>query len=220
MPAVPPRPGEPPSQSRMPPVPPRTAWEERPVSPPPPHPAEVSDRWFVSDAFPRDPAARLEEEWTATWEQNSRARPGRHSEPPATGGRRRREDPVPELLPDPEPEPPRPPDPARRHARPDNGAASTGGRRRAPEPNSDWQELADWDPVVRATRNNRNGSHSNDEPARRPAQQPSGTHSREQTGRRPAQQPSGSHSTGGHSVADLLAAHGSTEPRRRRRRED
>jgi hypothetical protein len=193
MPAVPNR-SEPPSASRLPPVPARAAWEEHP-----PHPAEVSDRWFVTEAFGPDPSARLEAEWNATWEQNRRQTPlGRHSEPPpapaAPGGRRRREDPVPELLPDAEEESPS----GRRHARQDGGG---GGRRRAPEPESDWQELADWDPVVRATRNSRNGSHSRDE------------------NRPPPRQHSGSHSTGGHSVADLLAAHGSTEPRRRRRRD-
>jgi hypothetical protein len=106
-------------------------------------------------------------------------RPGRHANEP-TGGRRRRAEPEP---------------PARRHARPDE---ETGGRRRRAEETPSWQELAAWDPVVKATsRTWAAGSHAGE----------------------PEPEASGSHATG-HSVADLLAQHGADRPRRRRRRED
>jgi hypothetical protein len=94
------------------------------------HPAEVSDRWFVRDTFPEEPP-----------------RNGRHASGPIEnpGGRRRRDEPQPEPS---------------RHGRPEE----TGGRRRrAEEPgggrrraeDSQWQELAAWDPVVRATQGSR-----------------------------------------------------------------
>jgi hypothetical protein len=156
----PPRVPEPPRVSE----PVRTAWEERPVAPPPP--AEVSEHRYLPDA----PAPE-------------RSRPGRHSNdpPPATGGRRRRAEPEPQ---------------ARRHGRSDEETG--GGRRRRAEENPSWQELAAWDPVVKATSRAREpGSHARDlEP-----------------------EESGSHATG-HSVADLLAAHATENPRRRRRREE
>jgi hypothetical protein len=129
-----------------------------------------------------DPAPRT------AWEERpvaEQSRPGRHSEPP-TGGRRRRSEPEP---------------PPRRHARPDE-TEQPGGRRRKAEDTPSWQELATWDPVVKATSRTWAGT---------------GSHARE---RDPEPEPqSGSHASG-HSVADLLAQHGQDPPRRRRRREE
>jgi hypothetical protein len=144
----------------------RTAWEDRPVVG---APAEKSDRWFAAEA--------------------EQAEAGRHS----SGGRRRRA----------EPEPVRPePGGRRRAAAEESGGRrraaeeESGGRRRRAEETPSWQELATWDPVVKATSRGRapdNGNHARGD--------------------------EGSHATG-HSVADLLAQHGVENPRRRRRRED
>jgi hypothetical protein len=84
------------------------------------------------------------------------------------------------------------PAPARRHARPEEPAESGGGRRRRAEGAPTWQETRQTDEPV-------NGEYPGWRPDR--------------------SERSGSHASG-HSVADLLAAHGATNPRRRRRRED
>jgi hypothetical protein len=146
----------------------RTAWEDRPVAGAPQAPE--SDRWFAAEA--------------------EQAEAGRHS-----GGRRRRAEP--------DPQPMRPePGGRRRAAEEEPGGRrraaeeESGGRRRRAEETPSWQELATWDPVVKATRG-----------AWTPAD---GSHARGEEG---------SHATG-HSVADLLAQHGTENPRRRRRRED
>jgi hypothetical protein len=84
------------------------------------------------------------------------------------------------------------PAPGRRHARPEEPAESGGGRRRRAEGTPSWQEARQADEPV-------NGAEAGWRPDR--------------------SERSGSHASG-HSVADLLAAHGDTKPRRRRRRED
>jgi uncharacterized protein DUF6779 len=172
------------SQSRMerlhPPAAERSAAQPPPRVPEPPRVAEpVRTAW---EERPVAPAEVPEHRYLPDPPAPERSQPGRHSnEPPATGGRRRRAEPEP---------------PARRHGRSDEETG--GGRRRRAEDTPSWQELAAWDPVVKATSRARApGSHA----------------------RGPEPDASGSHATG-HSVADLLAAHGTENPRRRRRREE
>lgn len=163
------RQAEPPPRPPDPPPPPPAP--PRPPEPPPRAPEPTRTAWEERPVAPPPPDRQRED-----------SRPGRHSGPierPGTGGRRRRAEPDPES--------------PRRHARPD---AEPGGRRRRAEDTPSWQELAAWDPVVKAT----SRGWARDD----------GSHARADEG---------SHATG-HSVADLLAQHGADAPRRRRRREE
>ena len=172
---------------------------------PPPHPAEVSDRWFIPGALDENGAPRrqptppppvptkpppqpaydrwepelseIEEEWTPSWEAASQAR--RHEQPPPR-------QPEPVRRPEPRPEPlatgghPRPEN-GRRAQPADSGqyavpAAADPGRRARQEPAERYAVPAAADLGRRARQVPAASAHQETEVAMRPVEPPAPTH--------------------------------------------